>query len=243
MVYYYCTGRPIYTGSIGCELVGTAVGSGEGEQQIYKQEEVVMTALLIILLWALLVTWLIFVIKCARKESMLTAVYKAYNVYGRITAYIALSFAGGGIWGVITSIIGIFNKDWGGDFISSLVVAAIGIFMYIRAYKKCPTHLKKKCILSMIMSGVGVAIKIVLFFLPGIWSLASVDTGNAADSAGGIPETIRDENGNICRTRVDGNYIYIQRPDGSESCVLREDFENSSGNYHNFGDAGSYYTN
>lgn len=154
---------------------------------------------------------------CALRESKLTGLYKANHAYGRITAYLALSCTGIGIVCVLSLFVPPL-KTIGLPVPAGLAALAVGVLLYARAFMKCPQPLRAMCIPSMIMSGLGVALKICLFFLPAVWAVAAPDTVYAS----GIPETIQDASGHTCRTRVDGDFIYITRPDGSETSVRRD---------------------
>lgn len=118
---------------------------------------------------------------CATKESKLTGTYKALNVYGRLTAYLALDFLMVGIMGILSPILAIFDVQFvdGGPIVGFLlgaVMLALAVLLYFRAYQKCPDFMKKKCIPSMIVSGLGVAIKICIFFLGFVWKLTGPQT-------------------------------------------------------------------
>jgi hypothetical protein len=75
----------------------------------------------------------------------------------------------------------------------------------------------------MIITALGVTMKLVLFYLPSVWRLAAYDVPTNSE----IPEVIRDDNGNLCRTRIDGEFAYIQRPDGSEKCIPLSDVKSN----------------
>lgn len=125
---------------------------------------------------------------CAFRESKITAVYKANKVYGRLTAYLALDFTLAGAIMAVGGIASLFTEEGRavgigqvlGMAAMGLVIAVIGVFLYIRAYKKCPPALQKKCIVSMIVTGLGVSMKLCVFFLPFVWKLS---LGNVSVSA------------------------------------------------------------
>lgn len=126
--------------------------------------------------------FLLFVlcIFCAFKESKTTGLYKAFGVYGRIKAYLALDFTLCGIMFVILSVAGaLFSTDILSAGLSPYVgvlvgiaLFALGYLIYWRAYVKCPPPLKGKCISSMIITGLGITVKIALFFLVFVWKLS-----------------------------------------------------------------------
>lgn len=163
---------------------------------------------------------------CGLKESKLTGLYKANNVYGRFTAYLALDFTMIGIAAVLSLFVpGMKAFDF--PILLGLGLLVLGVLLYAMAFIKCPEPLKAMCIPSMIMSGIGVAGKICLFFLPSIWALALPNTSYAFDipetgCSFGIPETIQDEKGYTARTQLNGDYIDIFRHDGSVDSIRRE---------------------
>ena len=73
--------------------------------------------------------------------------------------------------------------------------------------------------MMMILSGLGVAIKVCVFFLPFVWRMAVPDVGTGAS---GIPEIIQDSNGYTCRTQMNGDFIDIRRPDASIVSIRRD---------------------
>ncbi len=143
-----------------------------------------MNALFLILSLVFLVACIV----CAAKESRLTGTYKAAGVYGRIKAYLALDFTFAGAAMFIMGFASLFSAEGRAQGIGSLlgfmvfglVLAALGVFLYAAAYHKCPRRLKKKCIPSMIMSGLGITIKIVLFFIPAVWALSGGSTTSSS---------------------------------------------------------------
>lgn len=164
---------------------------------------------------------------CAFKESKLTAIYKANKVYGRITAYLAMDLTLVGILGLLSVFIPAIKEMNATPLLALLLIPGIGL--YALAFVKCPQSLKSKCIPSMIISGIGVTMKICVFFLPFVWKMAGMNVSTASSS--GIPDMIQDSRGNSCRTRVDGNFLYVSRPDGSEDCIDLEELENRDPNY------------
>lgn len=118
---------------------------------------------------------------CWSKESKITGTFKVLKTYGRITAYLALDFTLLGIVCLLSPLLAKFGITFmeGPVFLSMLlgiVMLALGILLYFRAYVKCPDFMKKKCIPCMIVSGLGVAIKISLFFLAFAWRLVEPET-------------------------------------------------------------------
>ena len=121
---------------------------------------------------------------CAKKESKVTALYSSFGVYGRIYAYITVSLLLGAVMAVLGGILVMvaFRDDYEGITavgmilyvgVIALVLAFIGIKMYRAAKKRCPPGLRKKLFISMLTTAWGCGMKIVLFFLPMVWELAT----------------------------------------------------------------------
>jgi hypothetical protein len=93
--------------------------------------------------------------------------------------------------------------------------AAIGILIYVLTFLKTPPEYKKTVIPCMIITALGVTMKLVLFYLPFVWKLAAYDV----PTSGGIPDLIQGDDGTLYNTRTVGNLVYIQQPDGKEVAV------------------------
>lgn len=112
---------------------------------------------------------LVVMVLCAVKESKVTGLYRAFGVYGRIAAYFSLFCP----IGVVMFITSFFMEDIGwGERAGFLGAAIIGALFYLNALRKCPSFLKAKCIPAMLISGIGVCIKICLFFIGAVWKVA-----------------------------------------------------------------------
>lgn len=103
---------------------------------------------------------------CALRESKVTGLYRAFGVYGRVAAYFSL-FCPIGIGAFIASFF-MEDSSWA-ERGGALLVALFGAFFYWNALRKCPSFLRIKCIPSMFISGVGVCLKICLFFIGAVW--------------------------------------------------------------------------
>ncbi|HIQ59257.1 MAG TPA: hypothetical protein IAB22_07370 [Candidatus Merdivicinus intestinavium] len=105
---------------------------------------------------------------CALKESKVTGLYRTFGVYGRFAAYMSLFCP----IGVVMFIASFFTEGTGwaqrGGF---LAMAAFGALFYLNALRKCPGFLKVKCIPAMLISGLGLCVKIFVFFIGGVWKL------------------------------------------------------------------------
>ncbi|MGI5894208.1 MAG: hypothetical protein ACOX6P_06390 [Candidatus Merdivicinus sp.] len=111
---------------------------------------------------------LVLMIFCALKESKVTGLYRTFGVYGRIAAYFSL-FCPIGI-GVFLSSFFMEESSWT-ERGAALAIAVFGALFYLNALRKCPSFLKVKCIPAMIISGIGVCVKIFLFFIGSVWKV------------------------------------------------------------------------
>lgn len=169
-----------------------------------------------VFLVVLLFVFLIAALICAVKESSVTSVYKSNNVYGRFSAYIALDLSLFGLFAIIGFLIPILRRNMFGNsptiIIIGIICLAIGALLYLRALKKCPTALKSKCVGSMIVTGLGVSMKIAVFFVPAVWKL----TGSQSTYAVGFASSYISRVGNdrYYLHSVNGNYAILRAPDG-----------------------------
>ena len=88
--------------------------------------------------------------------------YKLAGIYGRIYAYVAFAFMIGGIGGVI-GLLTLNAKSK--DIIPIILSMIIGGYMYFRVYRKSPDFLKKRCLIDLTISGLGVAARVSFFFI------------------------------------------------------------------------------
>lgn len=126
----------------------------------------------------------VLIIICAFKESKVTSVYKTFKVYGRVYAYLTTTFLLMPVMalvGIVISIV-ISASEGASDYVISslmgfivmgVVGCVVGIVLYKRAKSKCPVFLRKKLLTSILTTGLGVGVKICLFFLPFVWSLTA----------------------------------------------------------------------
>lgn len=115
----------------------------------------------------------VVLIICAVKESRVTGKYKAFGVYGRIRAYLAMDFFAAGIAMIVMAFIP-GMAEMGSPLLSALVgllITAAGLAIYVWTYLTCPDFLKKGLIVSMLITGIGVTVKISVFFLGFVWTL------------------------------------------------------------------------
>ena len=146
------------------------------------------------------------------KENKIRAKYK--GVFGRPKAYL---FMGGIITlpgMIVMTIMGLLGDEVLFSIGGSIAWAVLAVVIAITTKKKCPAPLQKGLFLSMFWAGIGISVKIMLFFLPFLWKLGMPST---VSSDGDLPEGARDENGNYCHIR--NGFIY--RADGSDSPVRR----------------------
>ena len=127
---------------------------------------------------------------CAGLESRTTGLYYAWGVYGRIKAVFFYDFVGSGLMLIGSQFIP-FLHDLGGitpfqQRICGLVIITLAILIYVTSLAKCPAHLRGGLFISMIISGIGVTMKICLFFLPFVWDLAMPSFTKMWDDKGNI---------------------------------------------------------
>ena len=115
----------------------------------------------------LAIAFLVLCVVCAAMESKVTGTYKAFGVYGRVSAYFSM-FAPMGLGMFIASF---FVPEFAAERWMMLILALVGAVFYVVAYLKCPDFLKKKLIISLLISGFGVCIKVCFFFIGAVWSL------------------------------------------------------------------------
>ena len=109
-----------------------------------------------------------------RKEKELIGIYKATKTFGRFYAFLAVDLLVGGICAPIASIVIMLTSEENGAMsvpamlgivAIGVVLAALGVLMYKRAYKKCPDDLKSRCYKDLTIIGFGVIIRFSLFFM------------------------------------------------------------------------------
>jgi hypothetical protein len=174
------------------------------------------------MLVALCAVFLVICVIAAFKESKITGKYAALGIYGRVKAYLAFAFLCGSVCTIIVPLATGEQVEMS-QILTGLFFLAIGVLIYVLTYLKTPPEYKKTVIPCMIITAMGVSLKMALFYLPFIWQLAAYDTPTNFE----MPELVRDENGNMCRTRIDGSFVYIQRPDGSEKCIPLDDIKSN----------------
>lgn len=115
---------------------------------------------------------IIFIV-CAIKESSTTGLYKFFGVYGRLKAYLFIDMVGAGIAMIVSAFIPGLDLEYSPIMmvLIGVVCLAIGILIYITTALKCPAGLKSRLLISMIISGLGIAMKIVVFFLFFVWKI------------------------------------------------------------------------
>ncbi len=124
--------------------------------------------MLYLLLTALMIGFLVFIIISIKKEKDIIGFYKAQGLFGRAYAFFAVDFFFGGLIGLAGGIITLVLS---GELTVlamiglALIMLGVGVFMYVRIYKKCQGELKKRIFLDLTMAGWGFAGRIELFVL------------------------------------------------------------------------------
>ncbi|MDO4867227.1 MAG: hypothetical protein Q4C10_11800 [Clostridia bacterium] len=146
---------------------------------------------LYIVVFALLALFVV----CAFKESKTTGLYKALGVYGRIKAYLFADLLLAGIAFVVFGLVrlvspgtiarmGVSLPGALPSILIGLVCAAIAVVIYLSAKQKCPARYSGKLLTSMLISGMGIGMKIAIFFLPFIWKLSMPHFDEYVDANG-----------------------------------------------------------
>lgn len=142
---------------------------------------------------------------CFIKEKKVTGTYSAFGVYNRFSAYMTVVCLFAPVAVLISTVVRLLLGDRNfGDLpmpiIVSIVLSFLGYSSYRAIARKCPDFLRKKLLVSLLISAVGVSFKIALFFIGAVWALES-------------PRTITDSDGRDLL--VHGGSVYL--PDGT--CV------------------------
>ena len=130
------------------------------------------------LLGGFAVVFLIACVLCVTQESKALSPYKYFKVFGRLKAYLAMDFTMAGLFLYLALIASAFfpiSRE-APTFIGTIGAAllfGLGLYLYYDSYCKCPDFLKKKVIKDMVIVGLGVSMKICLFFIPAIWKVAT----------------------------------------------------------------------
>ena len=112
------------------------------------------------------VVFLVAGIICMGIEKKITGYYKAANVFGRFYAFWAVNAMFGGILYLILNLISGAISELSFQMILPLIITeALGVVMYVRVYKKTPAFLKKRCLLDLTICGLGVNIRVALWFI------------------------------------------------------------------------------
>lgn len=132
------------------------------------------------LLCALIIALAVVLVYCGIKESGVTGVYTALGVYTRRKAYWFWAFPFTGVVAIVYGISAIVQQE-GGALIPLVCFGMAALFFLISylmlrsVYKKCPEGLKKRVLLDMTVSGIGVSAKIAIIALPliihSLWSI------------------------------------------------------------------------
>lgn len=121
---------------------------------------------------------------CACMESKVIAPYKWFHVFGRVKAYLALDFLVGGVVLLGAAVLGksdVVGVPGGAGIAIGAVLLALSVLLYWTTLRKCPDMLKKKCVISMIVTGLGVTMKICIFFISIVWKITAPKTVEASD--------------------------------------------------------------
>lgn len=107
-------------------------------------------------------------IACAILESYMTGLFQTFHVYNRKQVSWAL-FLPVGCSICFTGAV--YQHGETSPLILGGICIAIGLSIYYKIFKKCPTMLKKLCIPAIFVSSCGIAIKSLSFFIKSIWTI------------------------------------------------------------------------
>ncbi len=115
----------------------------------------------------------VLVLVCAFVESKVTGINKAFGAYGRLRAYLFTDFLLLGIASIVTAFV--MEKPIMGtktvSILGGLACIVIAVLIFIITLSKCPDMLKGKLFFNMLISGLGIAAKLAIFFIVAIWAL------------------------------------------------------------------------
>ena len=133
-------------------------------------------------LFLVVLAFFAFIIVACIKERSIREKYA--GVFGRLGAYFSVYLIGI-LYGLIAAVAVLVSEGLSleslsgaaGAFLGGVLLGCIGLVPILMARKKCPPHLLKGLVISMLLAGWGVSIKIslriALFFLPffagGLW--------------------------------------------------------------------------
>ena len=116
-------------------------------------------------------------IVCAFKESATTGLYKTFGVYGRIKAYLFVD----AVVVALLMLVSMLALPFGGLPIGadSMLVAlplfcvavAAAVLLYLHTRSRCPDMLRDKLLISLLISGLGITMKLVVFFIGILWKI------------------------------------------------------------------------
>lgn len=138
---------------------------------------------------AVCIAAVILFIICALNESKVTGLYKALGVYGRLRAYLFIDLLFCGIGMILmlpVSVIssGSFSIEMLFMLVGGIVCILIAIVLYRTALSRCPIQLRGSLLKNMLVSGMGISLKIAVFIFPVVWTLVTPQFREAVDSHG-----------------------------------------------------------
>lgn len=164
-------------------------------------------------------TYLALCVYCAFKENATTAKYQTFGVYGRFKAYLFVDMIAAGVVFILMAFT-VSLPQRVTDMLAFLAIGAICIiiaFLIFRfAKSKCPEgDLRDKLLISMIITGMGITVKLVVCFISAIWTI--VGPKKMVNDEGKTiyvfnDGDVYDELGNIIGKQVSGNkYIEFKK--------------------------------
>lgn len=161
--------------------------------------------------------YIIALVYCAIRESATTGLYKALGVYGRLKAYVFVCLLLGGCTCLVIPFVDSSVKR--GSVVMLVIIGLacfpVAAWIYISTKRKCPVELQGRLLKSMLISGMGVLAKVMVFILPFIWKLVMPHFTEAVDENGN--RLLIAENGDVYTMNGENvgwmkdNHSYIKR--------------------------------
>lgn len=148
-----------------------------------------MDTILLLAGTALCILGVILFVVCAIKESSVTGLHKALGVYGRFRAYLFVSLLYCGVGMILLfpfalMSTGSFSVNVLEQLLGGIICLITAIVLYRTALKKCPEQLKGSLFKNMVISGMGVAMKVAIFIIPFVWKLSTPQFRTVFDANG-----------------------------------------------------------
>lgn len=132
----------------------------------------------------LLLAFFVVALVCAIKESDTTGTYKTFGVYGRLKAWLFTNLLLSGTLYVLAIVTSPFTGLLAGIanawlyLLIALAASGMSAAIFIHSHAKCPAMLRPRLLQSMLLSGLGVNLKLCVFFHRGSMVTGRSKTNN-----------------------------------------------------------------